>query len=113
MKFDLYEFSARNIMRCVSARGFNHPLTTWSASDWAVAFMGEAGEACNVLKKLNRLRDGVREVKTREELEADFVDELADAFIYLDLLCQATGVDLPNAVISKFERDSAKIGYME
>lgn len=110
--FDLRAFSAENVARCTSANGFNHPLSSWSLSDWMTATLGELGEAANVLKKLNRVRDGVPGNKeTPDELRGMFADEIADAFIYLDLLSQAAGIDLPSAVRSKFDRTSAKIGY--
>lgn len=109
---DMREFSAENLSRCQSPHGFNHPLSSWSLSDWMTATMGELGEAANVLKKLNRVRDGVPGNKeTPEELRSMFADELADAFIYLDLLAQAAGIDFPNAIRSKFDRTSQKIGY--
>ncbi len=83
-------------------------------SDWMTATLGELGEAANILKKLNRVRDdipGNRE--SGEELKAAFAEELADAFIYLDLMAQAAGIDLPAAVLEKFEKTSSKIGYSE
>jgi len=109
---DLREFSARNKARCEAAGGFNHPLASWSLSDWMTATVGELGEASNIVKKLNRVRDGIPgNAESADELRANLADELADTFIYLDLLAQAAGVDLPNAVSDKFARTSAKIGY--
>ncbi len=109
---NLQEFSRLNLERCTSPDGFNHPLSAWSLSDWMVATMGELGEAANVLKKLNRARDGIPgNSETVEQLEQMFADELADAFTYMDLLAQAAGVDLPDAIVAKFNRVSAKIGY--
>ncbi len=49
--------------------------------------------------------------ETPEELESMLKDEIADAFIYLDLLAQAAGFDLRDAVLDKYERTSKKIGY--
>ncbi len=110
--FDMRQFSAENFTRCTAENGFNHPLSGWSLSDWMVATLGELGEASNVLKKLNRVRDGIPgNAETPDELRAALADELADTFIYLDLLCQAAGIDLPNAVRAKFDRTSRKIGY--
>lgn len=110
---NLHDFSIENRARCEAPDGFNHPLAAWSLSDWMTATLGELGEAANVLKKLNRVRDGIPGNKeTPEELRAMLADELADAFIYLDLLAQAAGVDLPSAVRRKFDRTSEKIGYM-
>lgn len=112
--FDWYSFSLRNLRRCTAANGFNHVLHSWSISDWMTATLGELGEAANVLKKLNRVRDGIPgNSETPEELLDMFADELADTFIYLDLLAQAAGIDLPFAVRRKFEKTSAKIGYSD
>lgn len=105
-------FSEENRTRCTAPNGFNHPLANWSLSDWMTATLGELGEAANVLKKLNRVRDGVPgNRETPDELRQMFADELADAYIYLDLLAQAAGIDLPDAIRSKFNQTSAKIGY--
>src|SRR3546814_21173919 len=96
---NMRQFSKENRARCTGPNGFNQPLESWSLSDWMTATLGELGEAANVLKKLNRVRDGLRGNKeTQEELQEMFADEIADAYIYLDLLAHASGVDLPTAV---------------
>lgn len=108
------DFSAANRARCERNDGFSHRLTDWSLSDWMTATIGELGEAANVAKKLNRVRDRIPgNSETPDELRANLADELADAFIYLDLLAQSQGIDLEAAVIAKFNRTSAKIGYGE
>jgi NTP pyrophosphatase (non-canonical NTP hydrolase) len=105
-------FSVRNRTRCEATNGFNHPLGSWSASDWMVACFGELGEAANVLKKLNRVRDGICGNKETEDvLRRKLSLELADAYIYLDLFCQSQGVDLEAAVNEAFEAKSKQIGY--
>lgn len=106
------EFSAANRARCESPEGFNHPLSGWSLSDWFLAAMGEFGEAANVAKKLNRVRDGIPgNDRTEEQLQADLRNEIADTFIYLDLAAQAAGFSLIDAVQAKFNATSVKIGY--
>lgn len=106
------DFSVFNRRRCEAADGFNHPLSGWSTSDWMTATMGELGEAANVAKKLNRVRDGIPGNKeTEAELRAAFAEEIADTFIYLDLLAQSAGIVLEEAVIAKFDKTSKKIGY--
>lgn len=107
------EFSVFNRRRCESPKGFNHQLKDWSLSDWFTATMGELGEAANVAKKLNRVRDGIpgNGDLTPEDLKAQLADELADAYIYLDLLAQREDISLEDAVIDKFNRTSEKIGY--
>jgi NTP pyrophosphatase (non-canonical NTP hydrolase) len=110
--FDLKAFSEENLARSTAPNGFNHPLKGWSLSDWMTATMGELGEAANVLKKLNRVRNNIPgNSETAEQLRQQFSDELADTFIYLDLLAQAADVDLASAVRAKFDKTSAKIGY--
>jgi NTP pyrophosphatase (non-canonical NTP hydrolase) len=106
------EFARTNRIRCESPDGFNHQLASWSPSDWLVATMGELGEAANLVKKLNRIRDGVPgNNKTETEIRAALRGELADTFIYLDLLAQALGFSLADAVCAAFDRKSAAIGY--
>lgn len=108
------EFSKRNRTRCESPKGFNHLLGSWSSSDWMVAIMGELGEAANILKKLNRYRDGIPGNKEAfQVLEKKLASELADAYVYLDLFCQSRGIDLETAVNTVFEAKSKEIGYNE
>lgn len=105
-------FSERNRERCESQSGFNHPLSSWSLSDWTTATLGELGEAANIVKKLNRIRDGIPgNVETETELRQNLADEIADTAIYLDLMAQAAGFDLETIRDAKFAKTSAKIGY--
>lgn len=109
---DFKIFAALNRARCEAPSGFNHKLSDWSLSDWIVATVGELGEAANVAKKLNRVRDGIPgNRETPEQLRAMLQDEIADTFIYLDLLAQSQGFSLIDAVLEKFNKTSAKIGY--
>ena len=108
----LRDFSAINRRRCEAPEGFDHPVEGWTLSDWMTAATGELGEAANVIKKLNRIRDGIPgNVEQETDLRAQLRHEIADAVIYLDLLAQAAGFDLEDAIIEKFEITSAKIGY--
>ncbi len=105
------EFSRVNRERSESPDGFAHALGSWSLSDWVTATVGELGEAANVAKKLNRVRDGIPgNRETEEELRAALREEVADTFIYLDLLAQSQGFLLVDAVREKFNKTSAKIG---
>lgn len=67
----------------------------------AVELAGEVGEACNVVKKLERERLGLK--GSRETIE-HLAEELADVFICLDLL--AVGY----ALVGFFEEDRADFG---
>ena len=68
---------------------------------------GEVGEACNVLKKLERERLGLR--GTRATVE-ELADELADVVIVADLIALRFGIDLDQAVARKFNKTSEKYG---
>ncbi|MEJ5019266.1 MazG-like family protein [Ochrobactrum vermis] len=68
---------------------------------------GEVGEACNVIKKLERERQGWRGSRaTKQQL----ADELADV-VHTAILCAITaGIDLAPAVVEKFNSTSEKNG---
>lgn len=109
---DLRAFSQTNRDRCEAVTGFNHDVDSWSTSDWFTAVMGELGEAANVAKKLNRIRDGIKGNKeTEQELRDKLACEIADTFIYLDLLATSLGIDLSLAVTETFNAKSEQIGY--
>lgn len=56
---NMRDFSVFNRRRCEAPNGFNHKMSDWSTSDWMTATLGELGEAANIVKKLNRVRDGI------------------------------------------------------
>jgi NTP pyrophosphatase (non-canonical NTP hydrolase) len=113
MSMTFTEFSEINRLRCESPQGFNHPIDSWSLSDWMVAASGELGEAANFVKKLNRVKDGVvGNTESEGELRLGLAKEIADTVAYLDLLAQSQGWDLGTIVQSKFEEVSERIGYM-
>ena len=106
------EFSQANRDRCESPKGFNHPLDGWSTSDWMTALVGEIGEAANVVKKLNRVRDGIPGNKVKpKELSDQLRKELGDVFVYLDLMAQSLGFSIADAAAEVFNAKSAEIGY--
>lgn len=85
----------------------------WSGADWSNAMAGEAGEACNVVKKLRRQETGLRGAKDPDTsvLVEMLGDELADTLIYLDLLADFYGIDLAQAVVRKFNIVSDREGF--
>jgi len=92
--------------------GYDTGFGDWSLSDWAVATAGELGEACNIIKKMNRARDGlVGNTESDGDLQAALADELADTIIYLDILAARAGIDLGDAVIAKFNLVSERLGF--
>jgi NTP pyrophosphatase (non-canonical NTP hydrolase) len=68
---------------------------------------GEIGEACNVIKKLERERMGIR--GSRDTIE-HLAEELADGIICIDLAAAYCGIDLSRAVRTKFNLTSAARG---
>lgn len=66
---------------------------------------GEVGEACNIIKKLERVRLGMRGSRASKE---ELAQELADVIICTDLLAMDAGIDLNQAVIDKFNATSEK-----
>lgn len=68
---------------------------------------GECGEAQNVIKKLERERQGWRGSRATKD---DLADELADVVICADLCAVTAGIDLGAAVRRKFNATSEKQG---
>lgn len=68
---------------------------------------GETGEACNVIKKIERERHGW--AGSRSTLD-DLADELADVIITAELVAATAGIYLGVAVIRKFNATSDKVG---
>lgn len=66
---------------------------------------GETGEACNVIKKLERARHGW--VGARDTVE-HLAEELADIIITADLVALQCGIALDSAVVNKFNTTSLK-----
>lgn len=60
-----------------------NPDSTLDLDFWGVELAGEVGEACNIIKKIERERLGLR--GSRATLQ-DLADELADVIICVDLI---------------------------
>ncbi len=86
--------------------------------DWGNAMAGEAGEVCNAIKKLRRIETGLRNINakgrrlyTRDKAVAKIGEELADTFLYLDLIASRLGIDLGDEVVKKFNKTSDQYGF--
>ncbi|MBM3450517.1 MAG: hypothetical protein FJX78_05985 [Armatimonadetes bacterium] len=75
----------------------------WGLSQWSNAVAGEVGEACSLVKKLERGDFSL--VEARELLAA----ECADVVTYLDILADVAGIDLAAAIVKKFNTVSERI----
>ena len=82
------------------AKGADIPL-----SFRGLELAGEAGEACNELKKLERHRLGM--VGGNSGLK-QLTEELADVLICVDLIAMDLDIDLESAVRAKFNKTSEK-----
>lgn len=87
----------------------------WILPDYGNAAAGEIGELCNYIKKLQRVRDGLRNVS--DHTIADVIvlrtmigREVADVLSYLVLICNQEGIDLEEALIEKFNAVSERVG---
>lgn len=97
-----------NVLRCETA--FKHTLNSWSVAEWTNAMAGEAGEACNIAKKMLRFRDGVAGNKlTRDEYKALLATELSDVVIYADLTAASEDIDLCKAIVEAFNNKSKEL----
>lgn len=112
------EVTTANVARC--DRWHKGGLNDWSVSDWAVAMAGEAGEVCNAVKKLRRVEDDIanisdpeRQLSTQAEAIAKIGEELADTFLYLNLLAVRLGLHLPTEIVKKFNTTSERYGFPE
>lgn len=72
-------------------------------------FAGEAGEICNVVKKIERERMGLK--GSRSSL-LDLAAELADTQITLDLLAMHYSIDIGAATILAFNKKSSEHGFI-
>jgi NTP pyrophosphatase (non-canonical NTP hydrolase) len=108
----LAEISAINAQRCEKWHGEADP---WTSADWGNAVAGEVGEMCNVIKKLRRIETGVIGVKDppKGELLNMLADEVADVYLYLDLLATHHNINLAEAIKQKFNAVSVREGFGE
>lgn len=96
---DLREANQRRLPDFDSAYPSAHD-DEWTLADWAVAAAGEMGEMCNLIKKVRRGED----VDT-----ADIGREIADTITYLDFVAWKLGIDMGDAVASKFNEVSLRV----
>lgn len=112
MSLTFNAFHQANCARCEANDGFAHSISQWTISDWMTATMGELGEAANLVKKLNRCRDGIKGNKEEESvLHAKLKREIGDTFVYLDLMSRACGFTIEEAARDAFNAKSDELGY--
>ena len=88
----------------------------WSLADWSNAMCGEAGELANMVKKIRRIETNTHGRYTEKERRA-LVEkaklEVADVFMYLDLLLEQLDSDatMYDVVAKKFNITSLEYGF--
>lgn len=102
-RLDLAELRRANIARQAEWPGADQVTLAFRGVELA----GETGEACNLVKKLERERLGIRGSRATV---ADLGLELADVVISADLVAADAGVDLAAAVAEKFNATSEAQG---
>lgn len=81
--------------------------TGWNVAEWGCALGGECGELLNVLKKINRAAPFDPDIKT---LKIKASEEIADVYLYLDLVAAKLGLDILDCVRAKFNLTSIDKG---
>ena len=92
----------REIQAAIARRNYT---PHWTMSQWGCALAGEVGEACNIIKKIDR-GDFVNDLVHGRQLLAG---ELSDVLAYLCLTADAYGIDLDDAYKEKFNEVSKRI----
>lgn len=108
--------SISTINRRRGRRWHRRGLEDWTVLEWAGAMVGEAGEAANAAKKIRRLQQRLRQRKGPVDMAgavAMLAAEIADTYLYLDLLCARAGIDFRQAIIDKFNAVSIREGFPE
>ena len=100
---DLWDLREANRARQIEWDADNQITVTYRATELA----GELGEACNVIKKLERERLGIR--GSRDTVE-HLAEELADILICVDLIAMDFGIDLGKSTRTKFNATSTDNG---
>jgi len=107
------EFSKINRRRASEAFGHQADLRDWTLSDWGVAMVGEAGEVCDVIKKIRRNETfpKANKGKTLEDLREQLKHEIGDVYAYLDLLATSEGLDIfEDCIAPKWDEVSERVG---
>jgi NTP pyrophosphatase (non-canonical NTP hydrolase) len=112
-KLTFENFRAKNISRM--RRWHSIATEPWNGADWGNALAGEVGEACNIIKKIRRIETGTpgRKNKGKEYYLKALAHELADVYCYLDIVADYYDIELPAAIVEKFNLISDELGFPE
>lgn len=88
----------------------------WGSAHWLAPLVAALGGVCSTIKQINRVRQGIAGNKPGTSLgtlEADYAEGMSRSVCFLEHLANKCGIVLSDAVVSKFEETSKRIGYME
>lgn len=101
------QFQVANRKRCAR---WHAGKRQWLPPELSNALAGEVGELCNVVKKLQRSRDGINSRRKKDRPEgvymAAIADEIGDVYTYLDMLADELGLDTWACVVRRFNKVS-------
>lgn len=114
LRLDIAAFSKLSAERAET--GFktyrNVPVTYWTT-----ALMGEGGELCNMVKKMERVAhggiDGGSSYTAASLKKEDLAEEIGGIFIYLNILSGLLDIDMEEAIIETFNSKSKKYGFVQ
>jgi len=109
-------FSALSRVNAKRSNSWHGDAEPWSLADWAIALGGEAGEVLNAVKKLKRLRTGIKSSKGPQNIQQaldDIAEEITDVVFYADLFMTALGRKMPVELQKKFNAISKREGFKE
>ena len=95
------EFQEANDKRCKESF---HGSDGWPVPMWCLTIAGEAGELCNLVKKVERGDF------TLESVRHQVLEEIADVITYCDLLMTQLGADTATELSRKFNIVSDRVG---
>lgn len=88
----------------------------WGSAHWLAPLVTALGGVCSTIKQINRIRQGIAGNKpgaSLGKLESDYADGMSRSVCFLEHLANKCGIVLCDAVVSKFEETSKRIGYVE
>jgi NTP pyrophosphatase (non-canonical NTP hydrolase) len=123
---DLHNYTCYQVFQYITevnasrVLGWHGVADKWSLLEWAGAMCGEAGEVANIAKKIRRVELGINPEAKGGNSEGNLAqfkialgEEIADTFIYLNLLAHEAGIDMYDAIQTKFNAVSIRDGHPE
>lgn len=88
-----------------SKESFNIDIDKMPLPELGNALAGEVGEACNIIKKINRRDFNIGDLN----IKLDLGKELSDIIFYVLMLSKRSQIDIESALVQKFNEISTRI----